>query len=837
MSAYPHKKIESKWQRSWKKNRLFEAEDSVRGKDNFYHLVMFPYPSGDLHIGHWYNFAPADVYARYKRMKGFNVMSPIGFDAFGLPAENAAIKRKIHPQKWTMQNIKTMSKQLESIGNSYDWSRLVITCLPEYYKWNQWLFLRLFEKGLAYREKAPANWCPSCQTVLANEQVIEDRCERCDTLVEQKEIEQWLFRITNYAERLLEDLNSLDWPERTKIMQREWIGRSEGSEIEFPVANSNLKIKVFTTRADTLPGATYLVLAPEHQILHTLEARILNKHSVVEYIEKAKHKLDRERLTEEKLKTGVEVKGITVINPFTKKEIPVWVSDYVLGSYGTGAIMAVPAHDERDFTFARTFDLPIVQVISDDGKEIPNLASAYLGDGVMINSGDLNNLPNNIAKDRIVELAGGKKKINYKFHDWLISRQRYWGTPIPIIYCKNCGIVPVPEKDLPVVLPKIKDFTPEGNGKSPLAKVKKFVAVPCPKCGNLAERETDTMDTFVDSSWYYLRYADPKNNGQFAEEKKLRSWLPVKMYIGGAEHSVKHLLYSRFLTKFLYDQEYLNFKEPFLVLRHQGIIFGPDGQKMSKSRGNVVDPDDLVEKFGADAVRMYLCFMSEYHQGGPWNPTGILGVERFLNRVWKLVEERGKRKEESNPRESASKDLESASISVAKLLHKTIKKVGEDIENFKFNTAVSALMILLNEFEKYPQLPITNYQLLIKLLSPFAPHLAEELWHQVHGLTQKNTRNNTEGFSRESVFGQRQSASVHGEPWPEYDEKLITEDEFELIIQINGRLRDKVMAATNITQEEAEKLTLEREKVKEQLGKKKPKKVVFVPGRLINIVV
>ncbi len=805
MPDYNPNKIEAKWQKDWRDKKIYEAKDSVKGKENFYHLVMFPYPSGDLHIGHWYNFAPADVLARFKRMQGFNVMSPIGFDAFGLPAENAAIKRKIHPSKWTMANIKTMTKQLETMGNCYDWSRLVITCQPEYYKWDQWIFLKLFEKGLAYREKTLANWCPSCKTVLANEQVIDGRCERCDTEVVQKEIEQWLFKITDYADRLLEDLAILDWPERTKTMQKEWIGRSEGAEIDFPVVNSNLKIRVFTTRADTLPGATYLVLSPEHSIITTLDARIRNQSSVKDYIEKAKHKSEIERMTEEKKKTGVELKGITVVNPYTKKEIPVWVSDYVLSGYGTGAIMAVPAHDERDFAFAKQFSLPIIQVVSDNGKIAEGLEKAYVGDGVMVNSGDLDNLPNHIAKDRIIELVGGEKKTNYKLHDWILSRQRYWGCPIPIIYCEKCGTVPVPEKDLPVILPNIKDFTPEGTGKSPLAKSKKFLKAECPQCGGAGERETDTMDTFVDSSWYFLRYTDPGNANELADPKKLKSWLPVNMYIGGAEHTVKHLLYSRFLTKFLYDEGVLGFKEPFSSLRHQGIILGPDNQKMSKSRGNVIDPDELVSKFGADSVRMYLCFMSEYHNGGPWNPTGILGVHRFLNRVWKLFQDRDG---------AGSQNGKAQNEKLEKLLHQTIKKVGEDIGSMKFNTAVAALMILLNEMEKSAQSLSKKFlEHFLKILAPFAPHLTEELWHQLGN-----------------------NDSIHLESWPEYDRKLVVEEEFELIVQVNGKLRDKVLVPRVIDQEEAEKLVLERERVKDALGKKKPKKIIFIPGRLINIV-
>ena len=802
-ASYNYKKIESKWQKIWKKEKLFEAKDSVKGKKNFYHLVMFPYPSGDLHIGHWYNFAPADMYARFKRMQGLNVLSPIGFDAFGLPAENAAIKRKIHPEKWTMGNIKTMAKQLESIGNSYDWSRLIVTCQPEYYKWNQWLFLKLFEKGLAYRKKAAANWCPSCKTVLANEQVIDGYCERCQTAVVQKEIDQWLLKITDYAERLLEDLEVLDWPERTKIMQRNWIGRSEGAEIEFPVLSSNLKVKVFTTRADTLPGATYIVLAPEHPLVTVLEERILNKNSVREYIEQARHKTERDRISENKSKTGVEVKGITVLNPFTEKEIPIWISDYVIMGYGTGAIMAVPAHDKRDFAFAQEFKLPIIQSVSKDGTLKETISEPYLEDGVMVNAGDLDKLPNHIAKDRVVETVGGKKKINYKLRDWLISRQRYWGTPIPIVYCNGCGIVPVPETDLPVVLPRVKDFTPDDSGRSPLAKSKKFLTATCPKCGGTAQRETDTMDTFVDSSWYFIRYADPNNDAVFADDKKIKSWLPVQMYIGGAEHTVLHLLYSRFFTKFLNDRGYVDFKEPFSALRHQGIILGPDGQKMSKSRGNVVDPDSLVSEFGSDSVRMYLAFMSEYHQGGSWHPTGIMGVHRFLQRVWAIF---------SSVSFNESQIVPDA---MRRSLHKTIKKVGDDIAVFKFNTAIAALMILLNELEKNKEaINKTIAEDFIKILAPFAPHITEELWRQ---------------------FGNQES--VHLAAWPEYDVQAITEAEIELVVQINGVVRDKVVIGRSLDQSAAEAIVLNLEKIKAALSGKKPKKVIFVPGRLINLVV
>ncbi len=772
MESYNPRKIEKKWQKYWERNKSYQAKDFVKGKKNFYHLVMFPYPSGDLHMGHWYNYAPADVYARFKKMRGFNVMSPIGFDSFGLPAENAAIKRKIHPKDWTYKNIKTMTEQIKSIGAMYDWSRRVVTSDPEYYKWTQWMFLQFYKNGLAYKKKAPANWCPKCHTVLANEQVVDGRCERCEAEVVQREIEQWLFRITKYADRLLNGLNALDWPEKTKIMQKNWIGRSEGTLIDFRIQDSSFMLQVFTTRVDTIFGCTYVVVAPEHEIISNLKSQISNLSEVKKYIEETKHKLERERLAEDKQKSGVELKGIKAINPATNKEVPIFVSDYVLGHYGTGAIMAVPAYDERDFEFAKKFNLAIIKA---------PLAP----------------------KDEISKKLGAKKTINYKLRDWLVSRQRYWGAPIPIIYCPKCGEVAVPEKDLPVLLPNVKNYLPTEEGKSPLAHSEKFVNAKCPKCGSKATRETDTMDTFVCSSWYYLRYADPKNKNKFADSKKIKAWLPVDMYVGGAEHTVMHLLYSRFFTKVLKDLNPpaggVDFKEPFLSLRHQGIILGPDGQKMSKSRGNVIDPDELVKNYGSDAVRMYLCFMGEYSQGGPWSPTGIMGTKRFLERVWKLAHK-------VNPCASR-KGLTFA-------LHKTIKKVTEDIENFKFNTAVSAMMILVNELEKQEKLEIRNLELVIKLLAPFAPHLTEELWFKLG--------------NKKSIFL---------ESWPKYDPKKIKEEIFELVVQINGKVRDKTEAKRGISQKEAEQLTLNRENVKRYINGKRVQKIIFVPDKLINIVI
>ncbi len=827
---YDHRKIEKKWRTVWEKTGLYRVNDKIGKQKNFYHLVMFPYPSGNLHIGHWYNFAPADVYARFKKMSGFNVLSPIGFDAFGLPAENAAIKRKIHPRDWTYKNIVFMRKQLKTMGNVYDWSREIVTADPEYYKWTQWMLSYLFNRGLVYRKKAPANWCPSCRTVLANEQVVDGRCERCSSAVTQKEIEQWLLKITDYAERLLNDLSGLDWPEKTKAMQRNWIGRSEGATIKFAIADSEESVDVFTTRADTVFGATYVVVAPEHSLIKKLELRIQNLREVEKYIEQAKKKSELQRLELEKNKTGVELKGVYAVNPANGEKIPVFVADYVIGHYGAGAVMAVPAHDRRDFEFARKFKLPIRQVICQFYPEpkCPILEEAFEEDGHLVASGEFTGLKSEEGGEKIVKWLAKKglasKRVNYKLRDWLVSRQRYWGAPIPLVFCAACekragnpraarfsegerlnpGWVAVSEKNLPVKLPNIKDYLPTGEGKSPLARSDKFVAAKCPKCGGAAKRETDTMDTFVCSSWYYLRYTDPKNSGRFAGAKKMKAWLPVKMYVGGAEHSVLHLLYSRFFTKALYDGKCVGFQEPFLSLRHQGTILGSDGQKMSKSRGNVVDPDALVKEFGVDAVRMHLCFMSEYSQGGPWNPTGILGVCRFLQRVCDLTEKVKTKRVGISAAENAAME---------RALHRAIKKVGEDIEEFKFNTAISTLMILTNELEKQPFLEIKNWKIAIKLLAPFAPHLAEELWRKFGG-----------------------KKSVYAEKWPAYDQNKIAEKNFVLVVQVDGKMRDSFEAPAGISQKEAEELTLVRDNVKKWLEGKEIAKVIFVPGKLVNIV-
>lgn len=826
-------KIEKKWQKRWEKARLYDVKDNVKGKRNFYHLVMFPYPSGDLHIGHWYNFAPADMYARFTRMQGFNVLSPFGFDAFGLPAENAAIKRKLHPATWTSQNIKKMREQIKSMGTMYDWSREVITCEPEYYRWTQWMFLQLFKAGLAERKLIYANWCPSCKTVLANEQVIDGLCERCESEVIQKEIDQWVFLITRYAKRLLNDVEKLDWPEKTKRMQKNWIGESEGAMIKFKIQSAKGKatgqkpkvneIEVFTTRADTLFGATYLVVAPENPIIKNLEYGILNIEEVQDYIKKSLKKNPIERQADQKEKTGVELKGIKAINPGTGKEIPIWMADYVLGAYGTGAIMAVPAHDERDFAFAKKFHLPILKVVQPkplktfvrNAEDIAIGApqdlhienDCYTGEGELINSGEFNGMDSQKARGKIVKWLERKdiarSYAQYKLRDWIVSRQRYWGCPIPIVYCASCGIVPLPEKDLPVLLPDIKNFEPTGTGKSPLAKSQAFVKTKCPQCKGEAERETDTMDTFVDSSWYFLRYADPSNKKTFASKEKMRQWLPVDIYIGGAEHSVLHLLYARFFTKALFDLGFLSFGEPFLKLRHQGTILGPDGQKMSKSRGNVIDPDELVLRYGADIVRCYLGFMGPYHQGGPWSPGAIHGIARFLDRVHRII---------LSKRKIKNWKLENEDPITERVVHKTIKKVTEDLEELKFNTAISSLMVLVNAMQK-KTLPKRHYEILIKMMAPFAPHLSEELWAKLGHKT-----------------------SVHKEHWPKADPHFLEEETLTLIVQVNGRLRGKVEGKRGMSEDEAKALALADNRVRRWLEGKTPKKVVFVKNRLINFV-
>ncbi|MDO8522966.1 MAG: leucine--tRNA ligase [bacterium] len=1079
MPSFDHKKIEKKWQKEWERSKIYEVKDQPKAgrprAGNFYTLIEFPYPSGNIHAGHWYAFPIPDIFARKKRMEGKNVLFPIGFDAFGLPAENAAIKRGINPKKWTYENIDYMRKQLRSMGASFDWSREVITADPEYYKWTQWIFLQFLKKGLAYQAVTAVNWCPKDKTVLANEQVVGGKCERCGSEVVQREMKQWMLKITDYAERLLSGLAKLNWKEEIKEAQRNWIGKSEGAEIEFEITgtptysgevvfasnnqgklkrmqklfkaaglaiklkspkeigikdfdvledgktlaeNSEKKaralagktklsvladdsgffidgaeidpmmvkrnalngkdekslsveeigalmleyykkiaaerggkvdaewrnslclvtsekfaihvearrpviltdkphgamdpslplrplymsratgkyvleqsedeemkellpiiegikklftpsIKVFTTRPDTLFGATYLVFAPEHPFIAMGNEKSLfeNKKEIDEYLKKAKSKTQLERQQGAKEKTGVELKGIKAINPANGEEIPVWVADYVLGGYGTGAIMAVPAHDERDFEFAKKFALPIRKVInpvlqhflqnadsiaSGAPASIAIEAECWEGAGELINSGSFDGMDSAKAKNEITKFVGGKIKTQYKLRDWVVSRQRYWGVPIPVIHCPKCGVQAVQDKDLPVVLPEIKDYLPTGEGKSPLAKAEKWLKVKCPECGGPAKRETDTLDTFVDSSWYFLRYCDPKNADAFADEAKIKAWMPVNLYSGGAEHTTMHLLYSRFWYKAMFDLGLIPKElgdEPYRERRNRGIILGPDGQKMSKSKGNVIDPDEYIKKFGSDTVRMYLAFIGPYGEVGsyPWDPHGILGIKRFLDRVWNLAEASAKKSlakaqdlQDLAQRDGASRAIPqqrdmrvlanfgaetTESARLVRATNKTIKQVSENIEDFKFNTAISALMILLSDMEKGEGAKVDGvFSIFLKLLSPFAPHLTEEIWNKMRS---------------KSAQGGPASGwkSIHLEKWPEFDPKLLEEDTFELIVQVNGKMRDKFEVPINISQAEAERLTLEREKVKLALDNKKPRKVIFVPKRLINFVV
>jgi leucyl-tRNA synthetase len=806
-SSYNPLEIEPKWQARWAEDRIYETnEDSSRPK--WYALTMFPYTSGDLHVGHWYAMAPSDVHARFMRMKGYNVMHPIGFDAFGLPAENAAIKRGIHPHKWTMDNVERMRGQLKRMGSIYDWRREVITCLPEYYKWTQWFFLKFYEAGLAYRAKAPVNWCPKCQTVLANEQVVGDGiCERCDTPVTRRDLEQWFFRITKYADELL-DFSKIQWPERIKIMQTNWIGKSKGVEISFGLDNGDV-LNVFTTRADTVYGVTFVVLAPENPLVQKLTATD-RKKDVERYIEQTRRSSEIERTSTEREKTGVFI-GSYATNKLNGERVPIWIADYVLTSYGTGAVMAVPAHDQRDFEFAKKFDLPIKVVIAPPDWDKGGLTQAYTESGKMVNSARFDGMPSDqgleAIADHIEQKGFGKRKISYRIRDWLISRQRYWGAPIPMVYCKKCGIVPVAESDLPVLLPEDAEFKP--TGESPLKYCKSFVETTCPRCKAPAERETDTMDTFMCSSWYFMRYTSPGFDKWPADKEKMRYWLPVDQYTGGAEHAVMHLLYARFFVKAARDLGVVEFDEPFTRLFNQGTVIS-GGQKMSKSRGNVIAPDDYVSTLGADTVRTYLMFIGPWDQGGDWDDHGIKGMHRWFNRIWPIVLDKYEPKAQD-----ADKTKELLHIT-----HKTIKRVHEDCERFHFNTMLAALMEFTNYLGKARDDGAVSREAfseatrtLMLLLAPTAPHLAEELWERTGN-----------------------PYSIHNQSFPQWDEKLAAADEFTLVIQVNGKLRDKVNVPATITEDEVKQLALSRDKIKESIKSAQIRKVIYVQGKLVNIV-
>ena len=818
---YPFSEIESKWQQFWTENKV--AKTNLNKTDNkLYSLVMFIYPSGaKLHIGHWYNYGPNDSWARYKKLKGYNVFEPIGYDAFGLPAENYAIKSGVHPYDSTLKNIADIRTQLKKMGCMYDWDAELMTCDPEYYKWNQWLFLKLYEKGLAYRKNAPVNWCPNDQTVLANEQVQPDgTCERCGAVVIQKNLTQWFFKITDYAEQLLQGLETIDWPEKTKLMQRNWIGKSEGAEVNFKVNGSDEIISVFTTRPDTLYGVTYVVLAPEHPLVDKLTAPEY-KADVEAYRESVKLLSEIERTSTVKEKTGTPI-GAYAVNPVDSEKIPIWIADYALLTYGTGCVMAVPGHDERDFEFAKKFALPVKKVILEPGTEIDEeLRQAYTGTGKMVFSDEFNGLDSEIGKQRIIgylELRNfGKRKINFRLRDWLISRQRYWGTPIPVIHCPDCGIVPVAEEDLPVTLPYEVEFKP--SGESPLTTNHDFINVKCPKCGSDAKRDADTMDTFVDSSWYYFRYLDPHIKDAIFDKDKARNWVPVDMYVGGAEHATMHLLYARFVHKFLRDLGLTNSDEPFQRLLHQGTITN-DGAKMSKSRGNVVNPDEFTSKYGSDAFRMYLMFMGPYELGGDWSDKGIAGVERFVLRTYDLFNRYTALAEKTTSVEKYDiNSLNEDEKSLYRKTNQTVKKFEEEISSFRFNTAIASLMELINELKNIAacsdEIKLYSLSRFAVLLAPVAPHLAEECWQ---------------------LLGNEKSLFV-SPVWFKYDEAALIADTVYIAVQVNGKLRDTIEVPLNSEQDEVKKALAANEKVAKHTEGKNIVKEIYVKNKIYNIVV
>jgi len=807
---YVAPEIEPRWQARWEADGLYRTPDESE-RPKYYFLTMYPYPSGDLHTGHWYAEAPADTKARYMRMRGYNVLFPMGFDAFGLPAENAAIKNNIHPFKWTMANIERMRSQFQRMGAMFDWSRQVITCLPEYYVWNQWFFLQFFKHGLAYRQKAAVDFCPSCNTTLAREQVWgeERRCERCETQVVKRDLEQWFFRITAYAEELLR-FDGLDWPERVITMQRNWIGRSEGAEIAFG-ADGGEEIKVFTTRPDTTYGVTFMVLAPEHPMVETLTTPE-QQEAVRAYVDAARRATEIERTAADKPKTGVFT-GASCVNPYSGARVPVYVGDYVLYSYGTGAVMGVPAHDERDFVFAQRYALPIPVVIAPPNWDGAALSEAYTGPGAMINSGPFDGTPSAEGKQAVVafgvERGFAKGTITYRLRDWLISRQRYWGTPIPIIYCPSCGTVPVPETDLPVLLPEDSEFVP--TGESPLKHDARFKNVPCPACGEPAERETDTMDTFMDSSWYQYRYLSPHHSAGPFDPAKL-AWTPVDQYTGGIEHATMHLMYFRFFTKVMRDLGMVEINEPVTRLMNQGMILGEDSQKMSKSRGNVVNPDDYVTTLGADTFRCYLMFIGPWSEGGPYRPEGIEGITRWLHRVWTVAAD--------GPKFADAVDTE-ATRALLRKRHKTVQAVTEDIEGFRFNTMLARLMEFTSHLARVkdsgqidPAVWNESVETLLLLIAPPAPHIAEELWAR-----------------------RGKPYSIHQQRWPAFDAEQATDEMVTVVIQVNGKLRDRLSVPADATREQVEALAMQSEKVVSQVEGATVKNVVYVAGRLVNIVV
>lgn len=802
MKEYNPREIERKWQRIWEEKKVFEASED-QSKKKFYALIEFPYPSGEgLHVGHPRPYTALDIVARKRRLEGYNVLFPIGWDAFGLPTENYAIKNKIHPRIVTDQNVKRFKEQLKSIGFSFNWDREINTTDPKYYKWTQWIFLKLYEKGLAYKKEMPINWCTSCKVGLANEEVVGGKCERCGGEVVRKVKNQWMLKITEYADRLIDDLETVDYVEKIKIQQINWIGRSEGMEVEFKIAGKEDSLTVFTTRPDTLYGVTYMVIAPEHPLIEKYKDSIQNIDEIYEYREYVSKKSDFERTELSKEKTGVEIKGIKAINPVNKKEIPIWISDYVLMSYGTGAIMAVPGHDTRDWEFAKKFNLPIIEVVK--GGDVEKEAYTDTEDGILVNSELINGLR---VKDAIKKISDwleenglGKRAVNYKLRDWVFSRQRYWGEPIPMIYCEKCGWVPVPEEDLPVELPEVENYEPTDTGESPLANIAEWVEVDCPKCGAKARRETDTMPQWAGSSWYYLRYTDPHNDKELASKEALEYWTPVDWYNGGMEHTTLHLLYSRFWHKFLYDLGIVPTSEPYKKRTSHGMILGENNEKMSKSRGNVVNPDDIVNEYGADTLRTYEMFIGDFEKSVPWSENGVKGCRRFLDRVWRL-------QDIVVDGDEYTKELESK-------IHKTIKKVSEDYESLKYNTAIAALMALLNDFNDHGKITKADFKTYLILLNPVAPHITEELW-EIMGF---------EGMLNEST-------------WPKYEQEKIKDDVIEMPVQVNGKVRGTIVLNADDGQDQAREKAKENQNIMKYLAGKTIVKEIFVKGKIYNIVV
>ncbi len=802
MESYNFKAIEKKWQDKWEETGAFHAETNSK-KPKYYTMIEFPYPSGaGLHVGHPRSYTALDIIARKRRMEGYNVLYPIGWDAFGLPTENFAIKNKVHPKIVTAKNIANFTRQLKMLGFSFDWSREINTTDPSYYKWTQWIFLQLFKHGLAYKQEMPINWCTGCKVGLSNEEVVNGVCERCGSEVVQKRKSQWMLKITEYAQRLIDDLDDVNYLEKIKTQQKNWIGRSEGAEVKFKLSTGDEMI-VYTTRADTLFGATYTVMSPEHPLIEKMKDSITNYDEVLAYKTEAAKKSEFERTELAKEKTGVKLEGIYAVNPANGAKLPVFISDYVLVTYGTGAIMAVPAHDSRDWVFAKKFNLPIIEVVS-GGKNVQEEAYTDVYKGNMVNSEFLNGLPVKEAIPTMIEWLEkqglGKRKVNFKLRDWVFSRQRYWGEPIPLVHCDKCGWVPIPESELPLELPEIETFEPGENGESPLAKAYDWIETTCPCCGGKAQRETDTMPQWAGSSWYFLRYMDPHNDEALASKEALEYWSPVDWYNGGMEHTTLHLLYSRFWHKFLYDIGVVPTKEPYMKRTSHGMILGENNEKMSKSRGNVVNPDEVVEEFGADAFRTYEMFIGAFDQSTPWSQQGLKGCYKFLERVWNL--------------QSIVNDEEGYSADLEKNINKAIKKVGEDFERMKFNTAIATMMSLVNDFSKKGSVTKGEYKTLITLLNPVAPHMTEELW---------------------LTYGNGELLSL--QPWPKYDEGKTVDDEIEIVVQINGKIKDKLMIPAGLDKDGTQEAAMNTEKIKGLIEGKNVVKVIAVPGKLVNIVV